>query len=95
MLPSNPKRAPEAPTEMLLDVRKRADIKLPPNPEMTYNRPIFTVESARMSKFFMKISLVNGLEYKVILNAKLRQGTLRLPVISNLTATITTTIFEN
>ena len=33
MPPSNPKSAPEAPTEMF-DWRKSADIKLPPNPEM-------------------------------------------------------------
>lgn len=44
MHPSNPKRAPEAPTEMLFAVRKRADIKLPPKPEMTYSRPVLTVE---------------------------------------------------
>ena len=33
MPPSNPKSAPEAPTEMF-DWRKSADIKLPLNPEM-------------------------------------------------------------
>lgn len=34
MAPNNPKRAPEAPTE-ILSSRKRADIILPPKPDMT------------------------------------------------------------
>lgn len=34
MPPSNPKRAPEAPTEMF-SWMKRPDNRLPPNPEMT------------------------------------------------------------
>lgn len=40
--PSKPKSAPEAPTE-IFDWIKRADSKLPPNPEMTYSKPTFTV----------------------------------------------------
>lgn len=43
MLPSNPKSAPEAPTE-IFDCRKSAESKLPPNPEMMYNSPTRTVK---------------------------------------------------
>lgn len=42
MPPSNPKSAPEAPTEMF-DWMKRAESKLPPNPDMTNSSPISTV----------------------------------------------------
>lgn len=41
--PNNPKSAPEAPTEMF-DWMKRADIKLPPNPEIMYSKPIRTTK---------------------------------------------------
>lgn len=41
MAPSNPKRAPEAPTEMFVWM-KSDDNKLPPSPEMTYINPIRT-----------------------------------------------------
>lgn len=40
MAPSNPKSAPEAPTEMV-DLMNRADNKVPPNPDTTYRTPIF------------------------------------------------------
>lgn len=43
MPPSNPKRAPEAPTDMLAWI-KSADSMLPPRPEMMYRRPILTVK---------------------------------------------------
>ncbi|WVZ17065.1 hypothetical protein V8G54_010047 [Vigna mungo] len=41
MPPSKPKSAPEAPTEMF-DWMKRAESKLPPNPDMTNSSPIST-----------------------------------------------------
>ena len=41
--PSNPKSALEAPTD-IFDWINRAESKLPPNPEMTYSKPIRTVE---------------------------------------------------
>lgn len=41
MPPSKPKRAPEAPTETFSPM-KRAESKLPPNPEMTNSNPIST-----------------------------------------------------
>lgn len=34
MDPINPNKAPEAPTETVVEGMKRADIKLPPKPEM-------------------------------------------------------------
>jgi len=40
--PSKPKRALEAPTEILCSM-KREESKLPPNPEITYSSPISTV----------------------------------------------------
>lgn len=43
MLPSKPKSAPEAPTE-IFDCINRAESKLPPNPEMIYNNPTRTVK---------------------------------------------------
>lgn len=49
MDPSNPKRAPDAPTE-ILDCIKRADNKLPPIPEMTYSRPILTILKEKKKK---------------------------------------------
>jgi len=42
MPPSKPKSAPEAPTEMF-DWMKRAESKLPPNPDITNSSPISTV----------------------------------------------------
>lgn len=44
--PSNPKTAPDAPTEMF-ERTKRPDIKLPPSPAMTYSKPIRTVSGNR------------------------------------------------
>lgn len=41
MPPSNPKSAPDAPTEILFWI-KRDDNKLPPRPEMRYSNPIRT-----------------------------------------------------
>lgn len=41
MAPSNPKTAPEAPTD-IFDWMKRADNKLPPNPAMRYSNPMRT-----------------------------------------------------
>lgn len=43
MPPSNPNRAPEAPTE-ILDAVNREDNRLPPNPDMIYNRPILAAK---------------------------------------------------
>ena len=48
MAPNNPKRAPDAPTDMvgLSDgLRLRVDNKLPPMPESTYRTPILTEKS--------------------------------------------------
>lgn len=42
MAPSKPKRALEAPTEILCWMN-REESKLPPNPEITYSTPISTV----------------------------------------------------
>lgn len=39
--PNNPKRAPEAPTDMF-NLRNNAENKLPPNSEITYSKPIRT-----------------------------------------------------
>lgn len=41
--PSNPNKAPEAPTEMF-DWMNREDNRLPPNPDITYSKPIRTVK---------------------------------------------------
>lgn len=43
--PKRPKRAPEAPTDMVgfsAGLRLIDESKLPPNPESTYKHPIFT-----------------------------------------------------
>lgn len=50
MPPSNPKSAPEAPTE-ILDWIKRDDNKLPPRPEMRYSNPIRTEKGQEIKKF--------------------------------------------
>lgn len=41
--PNNPKSAPDAPTD-IFDWIKRADNKLPPNPEIRYSKPMRTVK---------------------------------------------------
>lgn len=43
MAPSSPKRAPEAPTE-IVDSMNKPESKLPPIPEITYNGPILPVK---------------------------------------------------
>ena len=54
MAPSSPKSAPDAPTEML-DLMKRADIRLPPSPERMYMMPILTVKRTAMSSYAWEI----------------------------------------
>ena len=44
MAPSNPKRAPEAPTE-IEPCKNRADITDPPSPEIRYSSPILTART--------------------------------------------------
>lgn len=42
--PSNPNKAPDAPTDTLSPlVSVKQDIRLPPSPEITYKAPVLTV----------------------------------------------------
>lgn len=56
--PRKPKRAPEAPTEMLVLI-KRDETRLPPNPEKRYITPIRTEKAQRkqlISVKYLKLS---------------------------------------
>lgn len=55
MPPSNPKSAPDAPTEILFWI-KRDDNKLPPRPEMRYSNPIRTRRGQALDKVKKKYS---------------------------------------
>lgn len=44
MPPSNPKTAPEAPTETVAGSINRADSKFPPIPEIKYSNPTLTAK---------------------------------------------------
>ena len=57
MPPSNPKSAPEAPTE-IFDWIKRADSKLPPNPEIIYSNPIRTATQSHKNQAGIYAKLV-------------------------------------
>lgn len=46
MPPSKPNRAPEAPTEIVVRMNKD-DNKLPPTPDIVYNKPIRTAHKIR------------------------------------------------
>ena len=47
--PSNPNKAPDAPTDTLSPLEAvKQDIRLPPRPERTYKAPILTVENSKV-----------------------------------------------
>lgn len=68
MAPSKPNSAPEAPTETVA-LRKRADNKLPPNPDTMYNTPIFAAEKEEKIEIQNQHSVADYRSKKLIPNS--------------------------
>ena len=57
--PKRPKRAPEAPTDMVgfsAGLRLIDESKLPPNPESTYKHPILTAKHQKYKQIIPNVS---------------------------------------
>jgi hypothetical protein len=65
--PSKPNRAPDAPTETPLFLKKRAERTFPPNPDMMYIRPTLT-ETYR--SYTRNLIVISFLLYSIILVCK-------------------------
>lgn len=68
MAPSKPNSAPEAPTETF-DLRKRADNKLPPNPDKMYSTPIFAAQKEEKIEIHIQHSVADYRSKKLVPNS--------------------------